>query len=185
VDVKKSGIDAFVTSGHKWLCGGYGTGFCYVKRAILDRKPPRAIGWLSGERPYEFDNRRIEIKKTFARSEMGCPPFGQIYALGAAVEYLTALGKAAIAERVLALNMYLTSRLQRRDFEVLSPGGDHRSGSTLVALADPGGAARFLAERNIAVTEKPEGLRIATHFYNNERDIDTCVEALIAFRASR
>ena len=185
VDVKKSGIDAFVTSGHKWLCAGYGTGFCYVKRAILDRKPPRAIGWLSGERPYEFDNRRIEIKKTFARSEMGCPPFGQIFALGAAVEYLTALGKAAIAERVLALNMYLTSRLQRRDFEVLSPGGDHRSGSTLVALADPGGAARFLAERNIAVTEKPEGLRIATHFYNNERDIDTCVEALIAFRASR
>jgi selenocysteine lyase/cysteine desulfurase len=35
------------------------------------------------------------------------------------------------------------------------------------------------------VTEKPEGLRISTHFYNNERDIDTCVEALIAYRASR
>ena len=185
VDVKKSSIDAFVSSGHKWLCAGYGTGLCYVKREILEKRAPRAIGWLSGERPYEFDNRRIELKKTFARSEMGCPPFAQIFALGAAVDYLTALGKAAIAERVLALNMYLTSRLQRRDFEVLSPGGDHRSGATLVAVNDPGKAVRFLAERNIAVTEKPEGLRIATHFYNHERDIDTCVEALIAHRASR
>ena len=185
LDVKKTAIDAFVTSGHKWLCAGYGTGFCYVKREILEKKPPRAIGWISGERPYVFDNRHIEIKKTFARSEMGCPAFAQIFALGAAVDYLTGLGKAAIAERVLALNMYLTSRLQRRDFEVLSPGGDHRSGATLVAVSDPGQAARFLAERNISVTEKPEGLRIATHFYNDERDIDTCVEALIAYRASR
>ena len=78
--------------------------------------------------------------------------------------------------------MYLTSRLQRRDFEVLSPGGDHRSGETLVALPDPKAACRALAERNVFVTEKPEGLRVATHFYNNEHDIDACVEG--AHRAS-
>ncbi|HEY6548770.1 MAG TPA: hypothetical protein VI589_12735, partial [Vicinamibacteria bacterium] len=81
------------------------------------------------------------------------------------------------------LNMYLTSRLQRRDFEVLSPGGDHRSGETLVAVKDPKRAHFFLAERRVLVTEKPEGLRIATHFYNNERDVDACVENLIAYRA--
>jgi len=185
VDVRRSAIDAFATAGHKWLCAGYGAGFCYVRREILEKKPPFAIGWMSSERPYDFDNRRTEIKKTFARSELGCPPFAQIFALGAAIDYLTALGKAAIAERVLALNMYLTSRLERRDFEVLSPGGEHRSGQTLVTLNDPPRARRFLAERNIFVTEKPEGLRISTHFYNHERDVDTCVEALIAYRASR
>jgi selenocysteine lyase/cysteine desulfurase len=185
IDVKKSQIDAFVTAGHKWLCAGYGAGFAFVRREILDRKPPRAIGWMSGERPFDLDNRRTTLKKTFARSEMGCPSFAPIFALGAAIDYLNNLGPAAVAERVLALNMYLTSRLQHRDFEVLSPGGGHRSGETLVAVPDPGAACRALAERNVIVTEKPEGLRVATHFYNNERDIDACVEALIAYRSAR
>ncbi|HEY6547072.1 MAG TPA: aminotransferase class V-fold PLP-dependent enzyme [Vicinamibacteria bacterium] len=183
IDVRRSQIDAFVTAGHKWLCAGYGTGFAFVRREILEKKPPRAVGWMSGERPFDFDNRRLQLKKSFARSEMGCPPFASIFALGAAIDYLTGLGTAAIAERILALNMYLTSRLQRRDFEVLSPGGDHRSGETLVAVKDPKRAHFFLAERRVLVTEKPEGLRIATHFYNNERDVDACVENLIAYRA--
>jgi cysteine desulfurase/selenocysteine lyase len=185
VDVRRSQIDAFVTSGHKWLCAGYGAGFAYVRRELLEKRPPRAVGWMSGERPYDFDNRQMVLKRGFARAEMGCPTFAPVFALGAAVDYLTSLGRAAIAERVLALNMYLTSRLQRRDFEVLSPGGDHRSGATLVAVPNPPKAARFLEDRNVCVTEKPEGVRIATHFYNNERDVDTCVEALIAYRATR
>jgi len=183
IDVRRSGIDAFVTTGHKWLCAGYGTGFAFVRREILAQKPPRAVGWMSGERPFEFDNRRLEIKQSFSRSEMGCPAFASVFALGAAVQYLDGLGQAAVAERVLALNMYLTSRLQRRDFEVLSPGGDHRSGETLVAVPDPAGARRFLAERGVFVTQKAEGLRVATHFYNNERDVDACVETLLAYRA--
>jgi selenocysteine lyase/cysteine desulfurase len=185
VDVRKSGIDAFVTSGHKWLCAGYGAGFAYARRELVEGKPPRQVGWMSGERPYDFDNRRIELKRSFSRAELGCPPFAQIFALGAALDYLTGLGRTAIAARVLELNMYLTSRLQRRDFEVLSPGGDHRSGATLVAVPDPEGACRFLAERNVQVTQKPEGLRIATHFFNNERDVDACVENLIVYRATR
>jgi selenocysteine lyase/cysteine desulfurase len=185
VDVGQSRIDAFVTSGHKWLCAGYGGGFAYVRRGILERKPPRAIGWMSVVRPYDFDNRRIELKKSFARAEMGCPAFAPIFALGAAIDYIAALGKSEVAERVLGLNLYLTSRLQRRDFEILSPGGEHRSGETLVAVKDPPAAHRFLAGRNVHVTPKPEGLRIATHFYNDEHDVDACVEALIAYRASR
>jgi len=185
VDVRQSQIDAFVTSGHKWLCAGYGGGFAFVRREVLERKPPRAIGWMSVVRPFDFDNRRIELKKGFSRSEMGCPAFAQIFALGAAIDYIAALGKAEVAERVLALNLYLTSRLQRRDFEILSPAGEHRSGETLVAVRDPAGARRYLSERNVHVTQKPEGLRISTHFYNHERDVDACVEALIAHRASR
>jgi selenocysteine lyase/cysteine desulfurase len=98
------------------------------------------------------------------------------------VDYLSGLGIGAIAERVLELNMYLTSRLEREHFEVLSPGGPYRSAETLVRLPEPGQAAAFLLERNIHVTEKPEGLRVSTHFYNDEADVDACVEALVAHR---
>jgi cysteine desulfurase/selenocysteine lyase len=182
VDVKRSRIDALATAGHKWLGAGYGAGFCYVSRALLDARPPRAIGWMSGDDPYAFDNRRIRVLRSNARTEVGCPPFAAIFALGAAVDYLSGIGVDRIAERVLALNMYLTSCLGRESFEVLSPGGEHRSGETLVRLPDPGGASAFLAARGVHVTRKPEGVRISTHFYNDEKDVDACVDALVAWR---
>jgi selenocysteine lyase/cysteine desulfurase len=98
------------------------------------------------------------------------------------VDYVSGLGQDAVAERILALNMYLTTRLERETFEVLSPAGAHRSGETLIRLPDPAQALSFLRERHIHVTEKPEGLRISTHFYNNEADIDACVNALVEWR---
>ncbi len=83
---------------------------------------------------------------------------------------------------MLALNMYLTFRLGRESFEVLSPGGEHRSGETLVRLPDPARARAFLLERGVHVTEKPEGVRVSTHFYNSEKDVDAGVAALVAYR---
>jgi len=182
VDVKRSRIDALATAGHKWLGAGFGAGFCYVSRKLLDARPPRAVGWMSGEDPFAFDNRHLRVLPTNARTEVGCPPFGPIFALGAAVDYLAGIGIERIAERVLALNTYLTSRLERESFEVLSPGGEHRSGETLVRLPDPKGARAFLLERGVHVTEKPEGVRVSTHLYNREPDVDACVDALVAYR---
>jgi selenocysteine lyase/cysteine desulfurase len=68
---------------------------------------------------------------------------------------------------------------------VLSPGGTYRSGETLVAVDCPEEARLFLKERGVSVTQKPEGLRIATHFFNNEEDVEACVAALGAFAGSR
>ena len=182
VDVRKSGIDALACAGHKWLCAGYGAGFCYVSRELVASRAPRAVGWLSGDDPYRFDNRSMRLIASNARSELGCPPFGPIFALGAAVEYLAGIGVAPIAERVLTLNAYLTELLARESFEVLSPGGEHRSGQTLVGVDEPAAALAFLREHGVYVTEKPEGLRISTHFYNDERELESCVATLVAYR---
>jgi cysteine desulfurase / selenocysteine lyase len=181
IDVKRSQVDALATAGHKWLVAGYGAGFVYVRREILASRPPREIGWMSVTRPFAFDNRQYELLSSNRRSEMGCPSFAPIFALGAALDYLNEIGITAIAERVLSLNMYLTFRLEREGVTVLSPGGDHRSGETLCAVPDPPLAASFLRERGILVTEKPEGLRVSTHFYNSEEDVDSCVDALVAY----
>jgi selenocysteine lyase/cysteine desulfurase len=184
VDVRRSGIDALATSGHKWLCAGYGAGFLYIRRELIEKRPPRTIGWMSVEDPLADNNRRGRAVNANRRTEMGCPPFGPIFGLGAAVAYLQNMGIQAIAERVLALNMYLTFQLEHEGFEVLSPGGEHRSGQTLVRVMAPARARRFLQSRGVEVTEKPEGLRIATHFYNSEHDVDVCVKALTAYRQS-
>jgi selenocysteine lyase/cysteine desulfurase len=182
VDVKASGIDALASSGHKWLCAGYGAGFLYVSRALLDGHPPRSIGWLSVRDPFRFDNARYELLPDALRYELGCPSFAGIFALGAAVDYLSGLGIPAITARVLALNTMLTDGLAREGFSVLSPGGEHRSGQTLVEVEDPPQAAAYLKDRGILVTEKAQGLRISTHFYNSEADVEVCVRSLVEYR---
>jgi selenocysteine lyase/cysteine desulfurase len=182
VDVRRCRVDALACSGHKWLCAGYGAGFVYLSQELLAKRRPRAVGWFSVEDPYAFDNRSIRLLSSARSHELGCPAFAGVFALGAAVDYLEGIGSAAIAERVLELNLYLTTRLEREGFSVLSPGGEHRSGQTLCALPDGALAAAFLRERDVLVTEKPQGVRISTHVFNNEQDIDACVQGLVDFR---
>ena len=62
------------------------------------------------------------------------------------------------------------------------PGGEHRSGQTLVRVAQPEQATQHLLARGVQVTRKPEGVRISTHFYNDESEIDACVAALVEHR---
>ena len=174
VDVAGWGVDALATAGHKWLCAGYGAGFVYIRRGLLRERPPRTMGWLSVEEPFTFDNRAYRLLDANRRVEGGCPAFSGAFALGAAVAYLESIGKAAIEDRVLELNRMLTDGLSRDGLRVLSPGGPHRSGQTLVAVADPARAVASLASRGILVTEKPQGVRVSTHFYNSEDDIDRC-----------
>jgi selenocysteine lyase/cysteine desulfurase len=181
VDVRRSGIDALACAGHKWLGAGYGAGFVFIRGGLLVSRPPRTVGWLSVERPFEFNNREFTVVTGNRRTELGCPPFPAIFALGAAVDYLLGLGVAEIEQRVLALNAYLTGRLTKAEIPVLSPEGEYRSGETLCAVADPPRAAAFLRERGIEVTAKPEGIRISTHYYNSEHDVDTCVDALAEY----
>jgi selenocysteine lyase/cysteine desulfurase len=182
VDVAAGRIDALATAGHKWLCAGYGAGFVYLSRELLARHPPRSIGWMSVQNPFAFDNREFTLLPDARRHELGCPPFGAIFALQAAVAYLSALGLPAIAERVLELNRFLTSRLEEEGFAVLSPAGEHRSGQTLCEVPDPAAAVAFLGERRVQVTQKPQGVRISTHIYNDESDVEACLRGLVDYR---
>jgi cysteine desulfurase/selenocysteine lyase len=184
VDVRASGVDALACAGHKWLSAGYGAGFVYVSRALLSRRP-RTMGWMSVERPFAFDNRNYQLLPGMSRTELGCPAFAQAFAVGAAAEFVMKIGLEAIEARVLALNEYLTWNLERLGLQVLSPGGEHRSGQTLVAIPDPRAAAAFLREHNVMVTRKPDGLRISTHYYNTEADIDAAVRGLKEYLRSR
>jgi len=182
IDVRKSHLDGLASAGHKWLGAGYDAGFLFIRAGLLLERPPRAIGWMSVEHPFGFDNRQYRILAGNRRTEVGCPAFAAIFALGAAVDYALALGVEAIASRVLDLNAYLTEALEREGIPVLSPDGAFRSAETLCEVADPPRAGAFLQERGIEVTVKPEGLRISTHYYNSEPDVDTCVAALAEYR---
>lgn len=182
IDVKRMRIDALCATGHKWMLSGYGSGFVYLRRELLAETRARAIGWLSVEEPFaDRNNDEFKLREdAAARAEMGCPHFAGIFALGAAVEYMLKLGQQNIEQRVLALNRYLTERLIETNWQVLSPLGDDdsRSGETLVAAPRPKRIVARLSHQGITVTEKPQGFRVATHFFNNEDDIERLIAAL-------
>jgi len=181
IDVKRMNIDALCATGHKWMLSGYGSGFVYISRALLADTKPRAIGWLSVEDPYGDRNSEINLRSdASARSELGCPHFAGIFALGASVEFFTGVGMANIQERALSMNRILTERLGEAGLRVLSPLGNEnsRSAETLVAIENPAQVVARLADQSVIVTEKPEGIRVATDFFNNEQDIEQLVEAL-------
>ena len=97
-----------------------------------------------------------------------------MFALGASVDQIATIGMKRIEERALELNRLLTNRLTEVGFKALSPIADEgaRSAETLVEFADPAGVVAKLASQKIIVTKKPQGIRIATHFFNNEDDIE-------------
>ncbi|MFL6211620.1 MAG: aminotransferase class V-fold PLP-dependent enzyme [Pyrinomonadaceae bacterium] len=185
IDVKRMRIDALAATGHKWLLGGYGSGFVYLSRELLAATRPRAISWMSVVDPFAMRNDEAHVRNdAAARAEQGCPHFGGMFALGAAVEYALQLGPAQIEQRALALNKHLTESLSAAGWRILSPLDDesYRSAETLVATAEPERVARHLHRRGVAVTQKPEGIRVATHFFNDESDIAHLVAALAEVR---
>lgn len=181
LDVKQMKIDALCATGHKWLLSGYGSGFVYLSRELLAQSMPRSISWLSVEDPFAMRNDEFRPRHDAAAGvELGCPHFAGIFALGAALDLIAEVGIQNIQNRVLDLNSYLTSHLAENGWKILSPDANEisRSAETLVAADKPEALTRHLLRRGIVVTEKPQGIRVATHFFNNEDDIDKLIDGL-------
>ena len=186
IDVKRMGIDALCTTGHKWMLSGYGSGFVYISRKLLAETKSRSIGWLSVNDPYAMRNAEIHLRHdASARVELGCPHFAGMFALGASVSFFNNIGTRNIEERALSLNRFLTDHLIEAGWNVLSPltTDGCRSAETLVGVANPSAVVAVLAEQGVIVTEKPEGIRVATDFFNNESDIERLLHALEKTRA--
>jgi cysteine desulfurase / selenocysteine lyase len=188
IDVKRMKIDALCSTGHKWMLAGYGSGFVYLSRELLDKTRARAASWMSVEDPFAMRNDSYQLRTdAAARAETGCPHFAGIFALGEATRQLLELGVENVERRALALNRRLTESLKAAGHEVLSPLEDERfrSAETLIRAADPRAAVRHLSRRRVAVTIKPEGFRAATHYFNDEPDIARLVAALDEMRDTK
>ncbi len=181
IDVKRMKIDALCSTGHKWMLSGYGSGFVYLSRELQAASKPHAIGWLSLQDPFTMRNDEAHLRHdAAARAELGCPHYAGIFALGASVDLIGNVGIENVEARALELNRHLTDRLSNSGWQVLSPIKEEgtRSAQTLVAAANPAELVSKLARQKIIVTQKPQGIRVATDFFNNEADVDRLIEAL-------
>ncbi len=107
VDVRELDVDFYVFSGHK-VYGPTGVGVLYGKAELLDKMPPYQGG---GEMISSVSFEETRFKPVPHRFEAGTPAIVQVIGLGAALDYVTALGKDRIAQHEAALTDYAHQRL--------------------------------------------------------------------------
>ena len=173
LDVTKLGV-AFATGGSvKWLCGGPGAGWLYVRPDLIEELEPAFVGWQGHARPFAFEP-ELEYADGIARFLTGTPNVPALFAATAGYDVIEEVGVDAIRRRSLDLTDHLIRLADRAGFEVTSQRDQSRRGAS-VTVRMPGfeGVHKELAARDILCDFRPDvGLRLGPHFFNTEEELD-------------
>jgi cysteine desulfurase / selenocysteine lyase len=185
IDVGAAQIDVLACGGHKWLCGPFGTGFVYVRRALHETLEPRVIGWTAMQACRDFANLtsyRWEWVEDARRYEVGTAPFQDLAGLAGAIELLLEVGIDRIERHVTGLLDGLVEGLVGRPgvqiLTDLTPG--RRSGILAFRLPAADAAYAALQEAGVICALRESAIRIAPHLYNTETDVERVIEVLSA-----
>ncbi|MGH9376028.1 MAG: aminotransferase class V-fold PLP-dependent enzyme [Terriglobia bacterium] len=184
LDVKKAKIAGLSADGHKWLLGPEGCGLFFVRRDVLDRLQPGAVGWANFKGWLSFTQGDPVWREGAGRFECGTLNTAGIYGLGAALNLISGIGVNAIADRILSLTKRLREGLQARGFRLYGPVEEqHCSG--IVSFyprgtlgMDAEAVAGSLRSQRIMVSARRNLVRISPHFYNTNDEIDQVLNLL-------
>jgi selenocysteine lyase/cysteine desulfurase len=184
-DVSAIQPDLFVVDGYKWLLSPNGATFAYIHPRVREWLRPNVFGWRSDKRwrqVNELHQGAPELKSDAERYEGGFLAFPSLYGMGASVRFLLDLGPEVIGARVLELAEYARQQLrQRTGAKLLADTNPLCNGPILAAHwpgVDSSGLSAQLKQRRILTSARHGNLRVSTHFYNNEQDIDTLCSAI-------
>jgi selenocysteine lyase/cysteine desulfurase len=183
VDVHAEQIDFCTAGTYKWLMAGFGVAAFYVRRELLEKIQSPYVGWRS----------RAGQERNAKKFEYATLPFGELYELAAALEYLQRIGLDRIETRSQALVSRLRSGLDDRKIAVATPENNRSPIVSFYIRRPSAEAAKLLeAERvRVSVQDVPATagapaatrVRVAVAFFNNEADVDRMLataETLIA-----
>jgi kynureninase len=151
----------------KWLCGGPGNGWLYVRPDLAERLEPANIGWQAHARPFAFEP-ELDYADGAARFLTGTPNVPALYAATPGYDLIEEIGVDRIREQSLRHTQLLIDLADAAGFEVGSPREPAKRGGT-VTVRTPEFAAvhKELAERQILCDFRPDaGLRLGPHYYN-------------------
>jgi kynureninase len=190
VDVRALGVDMVCGGSVKWLCGGPGAGYLYVRPDLLPALQPKITGWAAHADPFAFETGPQRYAPDIRRMLHGTPSVASFLAATAGYEIVLEAGVDAIREYSIAMTEGLRERVLAAGFRVASPVDPRKRGSTLTVGLEPSedGPAfvRALEARGILVDHRPgAGLRVSPHFYTLDDELDEFVESIVELRTKR
>ncbi|CAN5359155.1 kynureninase [soil metagenome] len=171
-DVTALDVDFAVGGSVKWLCGGPGSGWLYVRPDLAERLEPTLVGWQAHARPFSFEP-ELEYADGSARFLTGTPNVPALYAATAGYDLIEEIGVERIREHSVRQTQLLIELLDSAGLDVGSPRDPSRRGGTITVRTPEFEAVhRELAERQIICDFRPDaGLRFGPHFYNTDDEL--------------
>ena len=183
VDPRASGVDVYVAGPLKWLLGGPGLAFLWVREERIAELEPTVVSWFGAEDQFQFRVDAFQPRADAARFSLGTPAVPTVYTALGGLEIIREVGMDAVRARVAALTEDLVERLRAADFTLRIAGDpERRSGIVLVKVDDSAATVAALGERGIIVDKRGEYVRVSPHFYNTVEEGARAVEALTRLR---
>jgi len=187
VDVVDLGV-SFATGGSvKWLCGGPGAAYLYVRKDLIPQFRPRVTGWFGHESPFAFTMPDQQYADSTWRYMGGTPAVAALYQARAGHEIVAEVGVDKIRANSLRQTARVIEKVDEAGFALRSPREDHERGASVVFDFDgAGGIARELNRRKFFCDHRPGvGIRIGPHFYTTDDEIDAFFAEIAQLRGTR
>ncbi len=179
VDVHDSGVDFLSAGGLKWLLGGPGIVFLYVRDDLIHRFHPTVTGWFAHVRQFDFDPRELLWHDDARRFEQGTPALAAVFAQLGGLEIVLEIGVNEIRAVTQTLTEDLISRARAAGFRPrVAADTAHRSAIVTLPHSDPSGAVRRLADARVVADARPGHVRLSPFFYNLVDDNAAAIDTL-------
>jgi len=187
IDVRAFGADFAVGGVLKWLCGGPGVGYLYVREDLRARLQPALTGWIAHQRPFGFETGAIEARGDSFRYLNGTPHVPALYACQPGLDILNAVGIAPIRAKSVRMTTRLLEGAKARGWRVNTPeNAGERAGTVSIDCPHAYEVCRELLAREVLVDYRPKaGVRLSPHFYNREEECDFAVEQIEEILSTR
>lgn len=178
----------FVTGGSvKWLCGGPGAGYLYVRPDLHDKLEPKTTGWMAHEHPFAFETGNITYANNIMRFLHGSPAIPAMYAAISGYKIVNEIGVEKIREKSQRQTQRLIELAEEAGFTVTSPKDPARRGGTITVAHEHASAITTeLVRREFIVDFRPgAGVRISPHFYTKDEELDLIVNEMKTIRDTK
>jgi kynureninase len=181
VNVKALDVDFYVGGTLKWLLGGPGLTFIYVREELLPTLRPTISGWFASADQFAFDTQHLDLAPSANRLELGTPAIPTVYTGVAGMDMILDADPQRIYPRIQLLTDHIVRRAHAAGYGIVSPEDRaERGGIVMLRLKEPQETVNRLADRGFTVDYRPDLLRISPHFYNTLDDVDRVMDAIEA-----
>jgi len=187
VDPRVLGADVYIAGPLKWLLGGPGLAYLWVREERLDELRPTLVSWFGADDQFAFRPDVFRWRPDARRFELGTPALPTAYTAAAGLDVMLEAGPARVAARTQALGAYTAAAAQRLGLPLRQARNPaQRSAIVLVGpLSDAADVVRGLARQGIVVDHRGAYVRVSPHFYNTVEEIDRALAALAALVPER